>query len=183
MMHAPYTISIQELHGDTATIDVQRLPTAPPIRIEKSVGLHILTEGYWFLKEGEATNLLSGEQIRQLLTASPYTAHLEHWLRLMRGEVEQLSAEDSAKLNALPYPERLQELRKHGAHAYGQKGKIYYLYYDHKLADFIRLADLFITRIEALSDTRIQFSVATPQLLAHLSPGLVWGTGTFNLQR
>lgn len=191
MTHAPYTINILQVQNKAVKVEIQRLPDAPAIPIapvSPSIGLHILTEGYWFLKEGSAYDHDRLEpDIRQRIEASPFKRQLDYWAKLMLGEATQLSLKESNQLSQLNRRDFALALQQQDANAFIQRGQFFYLYKGRKLKDFVFLAKSFIPEIKTLSEEGttlvLEFEVYKEGMSAHLIEGLTWHTLSFDHQR
>lgn len=181
MRTAPYTITIVQIKESVLIVDIQRAPTALPVEVYPKVGFQIIVEGYWALKSNYLDSIPSNSSVAQLLEATPYQRQLNYWRQLLYGQEEQLSLKESQQLNTFSEPELKALLRKRQVHSYGRQGAIFLLYRNPKPLDFERFAQLLILGAESTSDTQYRFQVRRPELLAHLTEGLSWGTQSFVL--
>lgn len=178
-MTAPYTITILQLQKSVLIVEIQRFQTVPSIEASASIGFQIIVEGYWFLKNNHLNTPPPYSAIQKLLKASPYHRQLNYWRQLLCGQEEVLSLRESQRLATLNEAELQALLRTHQVHAYSRQGGCFLLYRNPQVRDFQRLATIFILNAQQLNDTQYQFEVYAPQLLAHLTTGLSWGTGSF----
>lgn len=178
-MTTPYTITILQLQGSVLIVDIQQLQTTSSIKASASIGFQIIVEGYWVLKYDHLNAKPPYTSIQKLLKASPYHRQLDYWRQLLCGKEEVLSLRESQRLAALNEVELQTLLRTRRVHAYSRQDELFLLYRNPQLRDFQRLAPIFILNAQQLNDTQYQFEVYESQLLAHLTQGLSWGTGSF----
>lgn len=122
MPTVPYTITIVQIKKNALIIDIQRLPTAPPIEVHPHIGFQIIVEGYWVLKANHLNEIPTQISPQQLLKATPYQRQLDYWRQLLCGQEEQLSLKESHYLDTLTEPELKAVLRQRQVHAYSRQG-------------------------------------------------------------